>query len=174
MLPDHFPFLLDHCLAGLYVLSGDRIVWINATAAGMIGWKPEELVGRSFLELVHPADLPLVKAKAEGGVAYIVRAARRDGGLVHLETHQRAVVVGGQQMISGAILDVTERVRAEAAEREADRRLREVLQQTQFLVLQLDAQGSIEFCNDAVLRRAAGTRSSAARTLSILESMKPG
>ena len=42
MLPDHFPFLLDHCLAGLYVLSGDRIVWINATAAGMIGWKPEE------------------------------------------------------------------------------------------------------------------------------------
>ncbi len=152
MLPDHFPFLLDHCLAGLYILSGDRIVWINATAAGMIGWKPEELVGRSFLELVHPADLPLVTAKAEGGVAYIVRAARRDGELVHLETHQRAVVVGGQQMISGAILDVSERVRAEAAEREADRRLREVLQQTQFLVLQLDSQGSIEFCNDAVLR----------------------
>src|SRR6266853_879590 len=127
MLPDHFPFLLDHCLAGLYVLSGDRIVWINATAAGMIGWKPEELVGRSFLELVHPADLPLVKAKAEGGVPYVVRAARRDGKLIHLETHQRSVVVGGQQMISGAILDVSERVRAEAAEREADRREREVL-----------------------------------------------
>ena len=155
MLPDHFPFLLDHCLAGLYILSGDRIVWINATAAGMIGWKPEELVGRSFLELVHPADLPLVKANAEGRVPYVVRAARRDGELIHLETHQRAVVVGGQRMISGAILDVSERVRAEAAEREADRRLREVLQQTQFLVLQLDAEGSIQFCNDAV-RRVTG------------------
>ena len=152
MLPDHFPFLLDHCLAGLYVLSGDRIVWINATAAGMIGWKAEELVGRSFLELVHPADLPLVKANAEGGVPYVVRAARRDGKLIHLETHQRAVVVGGQQMISGAVLDVSERVREQAAEREADRRLREVLQQTQFLVVQLDAEGSIQFCNDAVLR----------------------
>ena len=86
MLPDHFSYLLDHCLAGLYVLSGGRIVWINATAAGMIGWKREELVGRSFLELVHPADLPLAKANAEGGVAYVVRAARRDGELMHLET----------------------------------------------------------------------------------------
>src|SRR5439155_1228057 len=33
MLPEHLPLLLDHCLAGLYVLSGERIVWVNARAA---------------------------------------------------------------------------------------------------------------------------------------------
>jgi diguanylate cyclase (GGDEF)-like protein/PAS domain S-box-containing protein len=151
MLPDHFPFLLDHCLAGLYVLSGERIVWINARAAEMVGCQPEELIGGSFLEYVYPPDLPVV-AKAQAGVPYVVRAVRRDGQLVYLEAHQRQVQVDGEQMISGAVLDITERVRADEAERAVERRLREVLERTQFLALQLDLQGNIQFCNDAALR----------------------
>jgi diguanylate cyclase (GGDEF)-like protein/PAS domain S-box-containing protein len=158
MLPDHLPFLLDHCLAGLYVLRGDRIVWVNARAAEMVGCKPEELIGGSFLEFVYPPDLPVVKTTAEGGLPYVMRAVRRDGQLVYLEAHQRPVTIDGQQMISGAVLDVTERVRAEAAEREIDRRLREVLERTQFLALQLDSQGRIEFCNDAALRATGYAR----------------
>jgi diguanylate cyclase (GGDEF)-like protein/PAS domain S-box-containing protein len=152
MLPDPPSLSLDHCLAGLYLLSGDRIVWINARAAEMVGCKPEELVGGSFLALVHPPDQPLLKAKAEGGASCVVRAVRRDGQLVYLEAQQRPVRIDGQELISGALLDVTERVRAETAEREVDRRLREVLERTQFLALQLDLHGTIQFCNDAALR----------------------
>src|SRR2546425_590994 len=118
MLPDHLPLLLDHCLAGLYVLSGDRIVWLNARAAEMVGCTAEELVGRSFLEFIHPTDLPLVRSKAGSADPYVVRAVRRDGELVHLEVHQRTVEKDGQRLISGAVLDVTARVRAESTERE--------------------------------------------------------
>ena len=152
MRPDQLPSLLDHCLAGLYVLSGDRILWANARAAEMVGCKPEELVGGSFLPFVYPPDLPLVKARAKAGAPYVIRAVRRDGQLVYLEAHQRAVQIDGKPLISGAVLDVTERVRADAASREADRRLREVLERTQFLALQLDMEGGIQFCNDAALR----------------------
>jgi diguanylate cyclase (GGDEF)-like protein/PAS domain S-box-containing protein len=152
MLPDQLPTLLDQCLAGLYVLSGDRILWANARAAEMVGCKPEELVGGSFLQFIYPPDLPFLRAKAQNGMPYVVRAVRRDGKLVHLEAHQRPVEIGGKQLISGAVLDVTERVRADAAAREADRRLGEVLERTQFLALQLDAEGGIQFCNDAALR----------------------
>ena len=118
MLPDHLPLLLDHCLAGLYVLSGDRIVWLNARAAEMVGCTAEELVGGSFLEFIHPTDLPLVRSKAGSADPYVVRAVRRDGELVHLEVHQRTVEKDGQRLISGAVLDVTARVRAESTERE--------------------------------------------------------
>ena len=158
MLPDPPSSLLDHCLAGLYLLSGDRIVWINARAAEMVGCKPEELVGGSFLELVYPPDLPLLKARAQGGAPSVVRAVSRDGQLVYLEAQQRPVRIDGQEMISGAVLDVTERVRAETAEREIDRTLREVLERTQFLALQLDPRGAIQFCNDAALRVIGYTR----------------
>src|SRR5262249_41746533 len=94
----------------------------------------------------------------QNGAPSLVRAVRRDGKLIYLEAHQRPVEIGGKQLISGAVLDVTERVRADAAEREADRRLREVVERTQFLAVQLDAQGAIQFCNDAALRVAGYTR----------------
>src|SRR5438132_16285 len=118
MLPDHLPLLLDHCLAGLYVLSGDRIVWLNARVAEMVGCTAEELVGGSFLQFIHPPDLPLVRSKTGSADPYVVRAVRRDGELVHLEVHQRTVEKDGQRLISGAVLDVTARVRAESKERE--------------------------------------------------------
>jgi diguanylate cyclase (GGDEF)-like protein/PAS domain S-box-containing protein len=118
MLPDHLPLLLDHCLAGLYVLSGERIVWLNARAAEMVGCTVGELVGGSFLEFIYPPDLPMVRSKAQGGGPYVVRAVRRDGQLVYLEVHQRGLEKDGQRLISGAVLDVTARVQGEAAERE--------------------------------------------------------
>ena len=151
MLPDHLPVLLDHCLAGLYVLSGDRIVWLNARAASLVGCTPEEMVGGSFLEFVYPPDLPLVRGSRREGEPYVVRVVRRDGQLTYLEVHQRTVIMDGQRLVSGAVLDVTSRVQADAKEREADRKLREVLERTRFLALLLDAGGAVEFCNDAVL-----------------------
>jgi len=117
MLPDHLPFLLDHCLVGLYALSGEKIVWLNARAAELVGCKPEEMVGRSFLEFVYPPDLSLLRA-AETAGPYVIRAVRSNGQLVHLEVHQRSLEKDGQRLISGAVVDVTARVRAESAERD--------------------------------------------------------
>jgi diguanylate cyclase (GGDEF)-like protein/PAS domain S-box-containing protein len=118
MLPDHLPFLLDHCLAGLYVLSGERIVWLNARAAELVGCKPEEMVGGSFLEFVYPPDLSLVRASADTATPYVIRVVRRDGELIHLEVHQRVVEKDGQRLISGAVVDVSSRVRTESVERD--------------------------------------------------------
>jgi len=117
MLPDHLTFLLDHCLAGLYVLSGERIVWLNARAAELVGCKPEEMVGGSFREFVYPPDLSLVRA-AETAGPYVIRAVRRDGQLVHLEVHQRLVEKDGERLITGAVVDVSSRVEAESVERD--------------------------------------------------------
>src|SRR5437016_14606824 len=106
MLPDHLPLLLDHCLAGLYVLSGDRIVWLNARAAEMVGCTAEELIGGSFLQFVHPPDLPLVRAKAESKEPYVIRAVRRDGQVRDLEVHQRPGDTGRLTPVSRPLLDV--------------------------------------------------------------------
>src|SRR5207245_2804612 len=102
---------------GLYALSGEKIVWLNARAAELVGCKPEEMVGGSFLEFVYPPDLSLLRA-AETARPYVIRAVRRDGQLVHLEVHQRSLEKDGQRLISGAVVDVTARVSAESAERD--------------------------------------------------------
>ncbi|MBU0926884.1 MAG: PAS domain S-box protein [Spirochaetes bacterium] len=44
----------------IYVLDGDGyFVYLN-DAVSQLGWKPEELIGKHFAELVHPDDLPEV------------------------------------------------------------------------------------------------------------------
>ena len=44
----------------VYVLDGDGyFVYLN-DAASQLGWKPEELIGKHFAEIVHPDDLPEV------------------------------------------------------------------------------------------------------------------
>jgi diguanylate cyclase (GGDEF)-like protein/PAS domain S-box-containing protein len=158
MRPEQISFLLDQSIAGLYVLSGGRIAWVNARAAELVGCSAEDLMGRSFLDYVYPPDIPLVREKTASDEPYVVRAVHRDGRLIHVELHQRVTQLDGQEVITGVVLDVDARVRAEAAERHSDRRLRDVLETTQFLALLLDMQGRIEFCNDAVLRLAGYQR----------------
>ncbi|HZX93143.1 MAG TPA: PAS domain-containing protein, partial [Myxococcales bacterium] len=63
MRPEQISFLLDQSIAGLYVLSGGRIAWVNARAAELVGCSAEDLMGRSFLDYVYPPDIPLVREK---------------------------------------------------------------------------------------------------------------
>ena len=102
-----------------------RIVYESPSAESVLGFAPEELVGREALGLVHPDDRPAVGATvaaclADSGAAAPVRFrfARAEGGWVTLEgvavNHLddpgiRAVVVSSR--------DVSERVRAEAEHR---------------------------------------------------------
>ena len=69
MRPDQLPHLLDHSLVGLYALSGDRILWVNARAAELLGCKPEEMAGGSFLQFVYPPDWTQVGIAASRPVA---------------------------------------------------------------------------------------------------------
>ncbi len=150
MRPEQIAALLDQSAAGVYLLCGDRIAWANARAAELLG--SANLPGRSLLDFVHPADLGVMREKTQAGLPCTVRAVRGDGEPIHLEVHQRAVEIDGQPLISGVLLDVSARVRVEAAGQKSDQRLRDVLQMTRFLALILDMQGNVEFCNDALLR----------------------
>ncbi|MDQ6849158.1 MAG: EAL domain-containing protein [Actinomycetota bacterium] len=64
---------------------------VNASFAGLLGLTPDEVNGRSLLELVHPADLSHVVAglaALDGGAAEILlenRFVQRDGHWVHLQ-----------------------------------------------------------------------------------------
>ena len=41
-----------------------NIVAVNPAFTNVLGWKPEEMIGRKFLELVHPDDLAATEAEA--------------------------------------------------------------------------------------------------------------
>jgi two-component system sensor kinase FixL len=89
----------------------------------LLGYEPEEMVGRVGIELVHPEDHPLAeqtrKSIISGEEIYTItcRCVRKDGSLVWVEATCRSVrdpQTGEVVEIIAASRDVSERKRAEA------------------------------------------------------------
>jgi PAS domain S-box-containing protein len=100
-----------------------RFVTMNEASEALWGFSPGELIGRRYMELVHPDDHPATKkAAAEiletGGVTdFVNRYVRKDGAVVSVLWS--ASWSASKKMLFCVAHDVTERARIEAALREA-------------------------------------------------------
>jgi PAS domain S-box-containing protein len=123
--------------------TGRIMIW-NARTAAMFGWSSEEAVGRTVEELIIPQRL----RQAHGqGLSYFLPTGagealdrtvellvmRRDGEEFPAELSVSAVKLDDSYTFSAFVRDVTERKRAEAALREADRIAEADRLKTQFL-----------------------------------------
>jgi PAS domain S-box-containing protein len=100
-----------------------RFVTINEASETMWGFSPDELIGRRYMELVHPDDRPATeKAAAEiletGKLAdFVNRYVRKDGSIVSVLWS--ASWSASKKKLFCVAHDVTERTRIEAALRDA-------------------------------------------------------
>jgi PAS domain S-box-containing protein len=110
-----------------------RIRYASPSCATVLGYEPQELLGRHSTEFQHPADVTghharrqVVAAGGGGEVTVTYRSRRKDGGYVWLESSVRALrdekgeIVGFQE----AAREITERKRAEETLRESEERFR--------------------------------------------------
>jgi PAS domain S-box-containing protein len=110
-----------------------RFLETNHKFAEILGYSPVELRARTVADITYVEDLPLTRRHLERLVAgeipdYSIekRYVRRDGSLVWSHTTVTLLrdARGRPQRCIGVIQDITARRRAEAAEREGERRLR--------------------------------------------------
>jgi PAS domain S-box-containing protein len=100
-----------------------RFMTINEASETLWGFSPSELIGRRYMELVHPDDHPATeKAAAEilvtGKLAdFVNRYVRKDGSVVSVLWS--ASWSASKKMLFCVAHDVTERSRIEAALRDA-------------------------------------------------------
>ena len=100
-----------------------RFVTMNGASQSLWGYSPEELIGRRYMELVHPDDHVLTeKAAADILVTgkvfdFVNRYIRKDGSIVSVLWS--ASWSASKKMLFCVAHDVTERSRIEAALREA-------------------------------------------------------
>ncbi len=111
-----FRSLVEQNVAGIVILRDDSTVaYCNACFAHMIGYAPEEIVGRSALEFVPDAQRSiiqsvrsqLVEAGASMRVASAVRA--RDGRIVSVLADASKSVYEGRSASIVVVVDMTER-----------------------------------------------------------------
>ncbi|HEY1418117.1 MAG TPA: ATP-binding protein, partial [Myxococcaceae bacterium] len=84
------------------------------------GYEVDEIVGLPSTALAHPEDRALVaenlRRRLDGEVEevrYQLRGFRKDGSVFPVEVHGRRIVLGGRVAVMGAVMDISDRKRAE-------------------------------------------------------------
>ena len=110
----------------------------NKAAERLMGYKKEELIGKSFLKLnlLTPADIPkaaklLVKnlrGQATGPDEFVLN--RKDNSKVTVEISTYPVKIKGKTLVLGIARDITERKQAEEKLRESHQKLKKTMDAT--------------------------------------------
>ena len=132
----------------LTVYSEAGIHYVNDRAVELLGFDaPEELVGRSVLDFVHPDERATARRRImrilESGEALPVthyRLVARDGGIRHVEVRSVVVIHDGRRAVQTALRDVTEEMETRRELEESQRRQRLLLEQIPTIVWTTDRE----------------------------------
>ena len=146
-------------MAQIGIRSG-RFARVNGTLAGMCGYAPGDLVGRTALEVTHPDDVAATRDGFEALVRgeierYQVekRILRTHGAPLWVQATMNVVAdPGGKPLYIAAILqDISERKQMEHALRDSEQRFRAMADNTSLPIWISSADGKLQFVNQAYL-----------------------
>jgi PAS domain S-box-containing protein len=152
---DRYRQIVEAATDAILVRSGDAIAYANPAAlklfrAGHAG----ELVGKPYLEVVHPDDRPESIERIDRGMKekWIApprehRVLTLDGAVVHVESSGVPIQVKGQTLLFGVFRDITERRQAEEKFRETERKYRELADSLPQVIFEVDANGNLIYLN---------------------------
>ncbi|OJT18782.1 hypothetical protein BO221_39310 [Archangium sp. Cb G35] len=147
---------------GVYGLDTEgRTTFVNPAAARMLGWTPEELIGKSQHVIIHsrrPDGTPLPEAECrttaafrEGRTFHVTDEVfwRRDGSFFPVD-YRCSPVREGERIIGAVITftDITERLRARERERQL---LHEQTARVQAEAVERSVHGMLESISDAFI-----------------------
>ena len=114
-----FRNLVERSLAGVYMIRDGRFFYVNPMLARIFGYRTDEVIGKTVGELVWPDDrdrvLDNIRKRIDGeidSIGYQFRGARKDGTAVEVEVLGTRAEFGGQPVILGTLLDVSEAMAA--------------------------------------------------------------
>ena len=140
---DKFRSFAEQSLVGTYLISGDVFKYVNPKFAEIFGYSVDEcLDNMHFPQLVHPEDLATVEKqvgrRASGGtkaVRYSFRGIKKNSETIHVEIFGSSMLLKGKIVVTGTMLDITDRKQAE----EKRKQLQAQLQQAQ----KMEAMGTL-------------------------------
>jgi PAS domain S-box-containing protein len=112
----------------------ERHTYSNPALMSILGFSPDEWIGKVNLDYIHPEDRAKVKALHEektaardGWSGMVVRWRHKDGSYRHLESSATPVLDGQGGLIGfqGADRDITERIKAEELRADLESQLRQ-------------------------------------------------
>jgi PAS domain S-box-containing protein len=144
---------------GIFQVRNNLVTWVNHQFARMLGYEESHLIGKDIhLFFKTPEDFDLMcrelqfTKNSQGSPLAECRFVKKDSGSLacHVEvqmTDPRDISRGGTFIVT----DITERRKIADALKESEAKYREVLTNTQSIIIRMDMQGTITFFNNFAL-----------------------
>jgi PAS domain S-box-containing protein len=127
---NRFRTLTETSLTGIYIIQDWMFRYVNPTFATLLGYQPEEMIGREPFSFVHPDDQEMVRERVQRRMnhketisIYDSRFVTRDGRTIYMSILGVLVPYKGREAIFGNMLDLTERRKMEDALRSANKKI---------------------------------------------------
>jgi PAS domain S-box-containing protein len=130
-----------------------RFIRLSRAWEDLLGYPPEEMVGKPFLEFLHPDDVARSAAEierwhmGEGTHAFDNRYVTRDGEVRWLSWE--AEVVTQEGVLYGLAKDVTEQKKSELALRDSEERYRLLAENATDMIAQHEVDGTFVYVSSA-------------------------
>jgi PAS domain S-box-containing protein len=120
--------IVEHSQMGVYILQGERLVYLNPKAADLLGYTQQELLDApNAFAFVHEQDRAFVidqlsrLGHGAPSVHLTVRGTKKTGELIQVEAYCSASEFNGQPAILATVTDISDRMKLEEQLRQAQK-----------------------------------------------------
>ncbi|MEK3900823.1 PAS domain S-box protein [Paenibacillus sp. FSL R7-0179] len=136
-----------------YAAPGSVCRYCSPSVEEVLGYRPEELIGRDSSRLVHPEDLALISAEQMAESPDVqLRILHANGQYIWIEFSLRTVEDGGERGVLAVGRDVTRRKIVEQKLQESVERYTSLKKYNHDAIISLDLEGHIINGNEQAVR----------------------
>jgi diguanylate cyclase (GGDEF)-like protein/PAS domain S-box-containing protein len=148
--------LANNSHTGVYIVQNGKLRFVNPHIPEYSGYLKEELLDMDILDFVYPDDRKIVRKNAvdmlEGkrSTPYEFRIVDREGRIRWLMEMVASITYEGKQAVLGNTMDITEKIQAESALRESEKRISDISNNMADWIWEADENGVYTYSSDKV------------------------